>query len=92
LGAVQSGAWIDGRKADSPELLPGEQPTSQLSEDAELWVAVYSELLDFLGGLPEAHVFQETIERYRGRLSFWRLRLDELSAGREIDEGACSVG
>jgi len=85
VGAVDSGTWVEESNADSPQLLPGEEPTSQMSEDAELWVAVYSELLDFLGGHPEAEAFWRTIERYRGRLSFWRRRLDELWADREVD-------
>jgi hypothetical protein len=71
--------------ADTPELLRGEEPTSRMFEDAELWVAVYSELLDFLGGQPENGVFNRTIKRYRGRLSFWRRRLDELSTDVGVD-------
>jgi len=32
---------------DSEPLLPGEDPTAKYVEDVELWVQVYSELLDF---------------------------------------------
>ena len=85
VGAVESGTWVDENDAESPQLLPGEVATSQMSEDAELWVTVYSELLDFLGGHPEAETFWRTIERYQRRLFFWRRRLDELWADRELD-------
>jgi hypothetical protein len=92
--AVESGRWSDGAEADSPELLRGEEPTSRMFEDAELWVSVYSELLGFLAGLPEDGVFDRTIKRYRGRLSFWQRRLDELSTDGEVDRrgGSGSVG
>jgi hypothetical protein len=85
VAAAESGAWIDRGEAGSTELLPGEVPTSQASEDAEHWVAVYSELVDFLGRHPETEVIRRTIERYRERLWFWRGRRDELSADRELD-------
>ena len=85
MGAVEGGTWVDESKADGAELLPGEEPTSRMSEDAELWVAVYSELLDFLGGHPEAEALWRTIERYQQRLTFWRRRQDELWADREVE-------
>ena len=94
MGAVEYGTWVDGRRPQSPELLPGEMPASEMFEDAELWITVYSELLAFLDGHPETRVFQPTTERYRRRLAYWRRRLDELSAefGADPREGSGNVG
>jgi hypothetical protein len=80
----ESGTWADGGKADGQQLLPGEAPTSQMPEDAELWIAVYSELLEFLSRHPKPEPFRRTIARYRGRLTFWQGRLADLSADLEV--------
>jgi len=93
VGAVRNGTWIGVSPTQSPELLPGEVPASEMFEDAELWISVYSELLAFLHAQPEARVFQPTTERYRRRLAFWRRRLDELSGdlGADGREGSGNV-
>ena len=79
MGTAEFDASSDERNGERPELLPGEVPASSLPEDAEVWMAVYSELLDFLTTHPEAEILHANIERYSQRLSFWQQRWDELS-------------
>jgi hypothetical protein len=57
---------------ETTPLLPGEQPDSGLRDDAEHWIAVYEELTNFLlDALPDV---PDALERYRGRLEYWRRR------------------
>ena len=57
---------------ETAPLLPGEQPDSGLRDDAEHWIAVYEELTNFLlDALPDV---PDALERYRGRLEYWRRR------------------
>ena len=67
--------------SDGGQLLPGEHLESTDPEDVAHWVAVYSELVDVVRGHPDQAAFNETIERYQGRLSFWRARLRRLQGG-----------
>ena len=66
-------------ESDRHQLLPGEHPGSSEAEDAAHWVAVYTELMEALGRQQQTEPFQETLDRYRVRLSYWRGRLDDLS-------------
>ena len=66
-------------ESESHQLLPGELPSSSEAEDAAHWVAVYTELTDSLLRHPQTDAFQETLDRYRHRLGFWRTRLHDLS-------------
>ncbi len=46
-GAEARDAAAAGDAIDNDRLIPGEDPTSMLVEDATHWTAVYSELLEF---------------------------------------------
>jgi hypothetical protein len=82
---------MEAMEADDA-LLPGELPSSRDPEDAAHWVAVYTELADTLLHHPDAESFHPTLERYRQRQAFWRLRLDEVSGGRpELTESSGSA-
>jgi hypothetical protein len=75
----QHGMSSDGRRPDGDWLLPGESSSSSSAEEAIHWVAVYSELAEFVrnevGPLAPA-----LAERYERRLAFWLQRLQELTA------------
>lgn len=63
---------------DGDRLLPGEMPASMSLDEAVHWVAVYSELAEFLR--TEAQPFAPALtDRYNRRLAFWVRRLDELT-------------
>jgi hypothetical protein len=69
---------LDAASQDGDRLLPGELPTSMNLEEAVHWVAVYSELAEFLRS--EAQPFAPALtDRYNRRLAFWVRRLDELT-------------
>jgi hypothetical protein len=83
---------MEAMDADDDALLPGELPSSRDPEDAVHWVAVYTELTDTLLRHPDAESFHPTLERYRQRQAFWRLRLNEVSGGRpELTESSGSA-
>jgi hypothetical protein len=73
---------METMNADEDALLPGELPSSRDPEDAAHWMAVYTELADTLLRHPDAESFHPTLDRYRQRQAFWRLRLEEVSGGR----------
>ena len=88
------------RSVDAEALLEGEDPTSELVEDAEHWISVYQELVAYKQSLlgtsaeeiadfehAEARgeaqgvdnvILRTELDRFRGRLAFWRGRLEEL--------------
>jgi hypothetical protein len=69
---------LDGEHPGSDRLLPGEAPISANAEEAVHWIAVYSELAEFLRS--EARPFAPDLaERYQRRLAFWVQRLEELT-------------
>jgi hypothetical protein len=69
----------DGQRPDDDRLLPGEASFSPSAEEAVHWVAVYSELAEFVRH--EVGPFAPALaERYERRLSFWLRRLEELTA------------
>lgn len=45
--SVDTTRLLPGEEASSDLLLPGEDPSARYQEDVELWISVYSELLDF---------------------------------------------
>jgi hypothetical protein len=45
--SVDVARLLPGEEENSDPLLPGENPTAAYREDVELWIDVYSELLDF---------------------------------------------
>lgn len=60
-------------------LLPGEIPDTGYPEDAEHWLAVYSELLRFATEIK----LTPYVDLYRRRLEFWRARREELGSSPE---------
>ncbi len=47
IDSVDTTRLLPGEEASSDLLLPGEDPSAGYQEDVELWISVYSELLDF---------------------------------------------
>ena len=72
-------------QAPDDRLLPGESSTSTDLEDISHWVAVYSELVEFLQR-PELLAVAEIRERYERRLAFWSQRREELIKARYMAE------
>jgi hypothetical protein len=69
----------DGQRPDDDRLLPGEASSLSSAEEAIHWVAVYSELAEFVRN--EVGLFAPALaERYERRLTFWLRRLEELTA------------
>jgi hypothetical protein len=75
-------------------LLPGENPESEYLEDAELWIEIYTELIDVTEGLlarlnepslaragvrEEAAPISDQLQRFRRRLDFWKSRRRQLN-------------
>jgi hypothetical protein len=64
-----------------PQLLPGENPDTDLFDDVTHWVRVYTELIDSGRGLMDggrdpapgvdSHLVQAHLQRLDGRLDFW---------------------
>jgi len=63
------------RNSAGVPLLPGEKADSHDHDDADHWVAVYEELTAFLHA---SSAPRSMLDRYSGRLGFWRGRRDEL--------------
>jgi hypothetical protein len=63
--------------ANGVPLLPGEEPQSDLLEDAQHWAAVYEELTRFVTGLRLGT--SDAAWRFQRRLDYWRRCRDELS-------------
>ena len=70
-------------QAPDDRLLPGESSTSTDLEDISHWVAVYSELVEFLQR-PELLAVAEIRERYERRLAFWSQRREEMIKSRNM--------
>lgn len=60
-------------------LLPGEQPDTGYPEDAEHWLTVYSELLQFATDLG----LGSYAGHYRRRIRFWRARRRQLGSSEQ---------
>lgn len=69
---------VGTERGEELELLPGEPSTSRERADVAHWIAVYSELIEVLGGQPEADGLLARMVLLEERRGFWRQRLGEL--------------